>query len=58
MSDSENHSNRTDKEKKKEKVSSIQGSKKVSPYDMNNNDNLGNMINQIQLRGKNYVEWE
>lgn len=28
-----------------------------SPYDLNSNDNPGNMITQVQLRGENYEEW-
>ena len=26
-------------------------------YDLNSNDNIGNMITQVQLRGENYEEW-
>ncbi|KAJ1375273.1 Zinc finger, CCHC-type, partial [Sesbania bispinosa] len=34
------------------------GSKKPpSPYDLNSNDNPGNVITQVQLRGENYEEW-
>ena len=28
-----------------------------SPYDLNSNDNPGNIITQVQLRGENYEEW-
>jgi hypothetical protein len=28
-----------------------------SPYDLNTNDNPGNIITQVQLRGENYDEW-
>lgn len=28
-----------------------------SPYDLNANDNPGNVITQVQLRGENYEEW-
>ena len=31
--------------------------KTPSPYDLNSNDNPGNLITQVQLRGKNYEEW-
>ncbi|WVZ15755.1 hypothetical protein V8G54_013321 [Vigna mungo] len=34
------------------------GSKKpTSPYDINSNDNPGNVITQVQLRGENFEEW-
>ena len=34
------------------------GTKKTpSPYDLNSNDNPGNLITQVQLRGENYEEW-
>ncbi|KAJ1423125.1 Retrotransposon gag domain [Sesbania bispinosa] len=34
------------------------GTKKTpSPYDLNSNDNLGNVITQVQLQGENYEEW-
>ncbi|WVY98728.1 hypothetical protein V8G54_030879 [Vigna mungo] len=34
------------------------GSKKpTSPYDLNSNDNPGNVITQVQLQGENYEEW-
>lgn len=34
------------------------GAKKTpSPYDLNSNDNPGNLITQVQLRGENYEEW-
>jgi len=41
-SDSEN-----DSEKKELKVSSNKGNRKVSPYDLNSNDNPGNIITQV-----------
>lgn len=28
-----------------------------SPYDLNSNDNPGNIITQVQLQGENYEEW-
>ncbi|XP_045810011.1 uncharacterized protein LOC123904381 [Trifolium pratense] len=31
--------------------------KTPSPYDLNSNDNPGNLITQVQLRGENYDEW-
>lgn len=31
--------------------------KTPSPYDLNVNDNPGNLITQVQLRGENYEEW-
>lgn len=30
----------------------------TSPYYLSANDNLGNIITQIQLKGDNYYEWE
>ncbi|KAJ8644902.1 hypothetical protein MRB53_006650 [Persea americana] len=29
----------------------------VSPYHLNSNDNPGNIITQVQLKGDNYDEW-
>ena len=29
----------------------------TSPYDLNSNDNPGNVITQVQLKGDNYEEW-
>jgi hypothetical protein len=52
MSDSEIHSDPTDKRNKEEKVSSSQGSKTASPCDLNSNDNPGNVITQVQLRSR------
>ena len=37
--------------------SSDQGKRVFSPYDLNSNDNPGNIITQVQLRGENYEEW-
>ncbi|MCH93607.1 hypothetical protein A2U01_0014559, partial [Trifolium medium] len=35
-----------------------QGKRKSSPFDLNSNDNPGNLITQVQLRGENnYDEW-
>ena len=31
--------------------------RKPSPYDLNSNDNPGNIITQVQLKGENYDEW-
>ncbi|PNX70993.1 hypothetical protein L195_g057949 [Trifolium pratense] len=31
--------------------------KTPSPYDLNSNDNPGNLITQVQLKGENYDEW-
>ncbi|PNX82965.1 hypothetical protein L195_g039002, partial [Trifolium pratense] len=31
--------------------------KTPSPYDLNSNDNPGNLITQVRLRGENYDEW-
>ena len=33
------------------------GKRVASPYDLNSNDNPGNVITQVQLRGENYEEW-
>jgi hypothetical protein len=57
MSNSENHSEPKDEVKEEEKSSLSQGNKKVSPYHLNNNDNPGNIITQVQLHGENYDEW-
>ncbi|WVZ25460.1 hypothetical protein V8G54_004004 [Vigna mungo] len=37
--------------------SSNQGKHVLSLYDLNPNDNPGNIITQVQLRGENYEEW-
>ena len=35
-----------------------ENSKKIpSPYDLNSNDNPGNIITQVQFKGENYEEW-
>jgi hypothetical protein len=31
--------------------------KTFSPYSLNSNDNPGNIITQVQLKGENYEEW-
>ncbi|KAJ1399233.1 Retrotransposon gag domain [Sesbania bispinosa] len=47
-----------DKEIKETKKSQTDGTKKTpSPYHLNSNDNPGNVITQVQLRGENYEEW-
>ena len=34
-----------------------EGEKLSNPYSLNSNDNPGNIITQVQLRGENYDEW-
>ena len=42
----------------KNDISKLENPKKIlSPYDLNSNDNLGNIITQVQLKGDNYEEW-
>jgi hypothetical protein len=31
--------------------------KTFSPYSLSSNDNLGNIITQVQLKGENYEDW-
>lgn len=37
--------------------SGSQSKKQISSYHLYSNDNLGNIITQVQLRGENYDEW-
>jgi len=42
---------------KHEKRQNSPGKRKISPFDLSSNDNPGNLITQVQLRGENYDEW-
>jgi hypothetical protein len=42
---------------KHEKRQNSPGKRNISPFDLSSNDNPGNLITQVQLRGENYDEW-